>query len=158
MSAIVLPESLAIKHANDLPIPGELADLCDRKTTALLIYDMQVGIRSQIAGGDRIVNSATPIVSRSDLPSRMIGSSPPCCIGQRTGQLKRDQFNPTTKAKRMISTRVGKREAHSRGNRAGSGAPDPDAAWRGHGGLGGAASYFLSSRSELASTSTSTTS
>lgn len=44
-----------MKHANDLPIPIELADLCDRKSTALLVYDMQVGIRSQIAGGDHIV-------------------------------------------------------------------------------------------------------
>ena len=44
-----------MKHANDLPVPIELADLCDRKSTALLVYDMQVGIRSQITGGDRIV-------------------------------------------------------------------------------------------------------
>jgi nicotinamidase-related amidase len=44
-----------MKHANDLSIPVELADLCDRKSTTLLIYDMQVGIRSQIAGGERVV-------------------------------------------------------------------------------------------------------
>jgi nicotinamidase-related amidase len=44
-----------MKYANDLSVPVELADLCDRKSTALLVYDMQVGICSQIAGGGRIV-------------------------------------------------------------------------------------------------------
>ncbi|HEY3783774.1 MAG TPA: cysteine hydrolase [Steroidobacteraceae bacterium] len=44
-----------MKHASDLSVPLELADLCHRKSTALLVYDMQVGIRSQIAGGDRLV-------------------------------------------------------------------------------------------------------
>ena len=44
-----------MKHANDLSVPVELADLCDRKSTALLVYDMQVGIRSQIADGNRVV-------------------------------------------------------------------------------------------------------
>jgi biuret amidohydrolase len=44
-----------LKHAKDLCIPVELADLCNRKLTALLVYDMQVGICSQVAGGDPIV-------------------------------------------------------------------------------------------------------
>jgi nicotinamidase-related amidase len=44
-----------MKHVSGLSVPVELADLCDRKSTALLIYDMQVGICSQVAGGDQIV-------------------------------------------------------------------------------------------------------
>ena len=52
-----------MKHANDLPIPVELADLCNHKSTALLIYDMQVGIRSQIAGGDRVVERCAVALS-----------------------------------------------------------------------------------------------
>ena len=44
-----------MKHVNGLSVPVELADLCDRKSTALLIYDMQVGICSQIAGGNQVV-------------------------------------------------------------------------------------------------------
>lgn len=31
-------ESLDMKYANDLTIPVDLADLCDRKSTALLIW------------------------------------------------------------------------------------------------------------------------
>jgi len=52
-----------MKYANALPVPVELADLCDSKSTALLIYDMQVGIRSQIAGGDRIVERCSVALS-----------------------------------------------------------------------------------------------
>jgi nicotinamidase-related amidase len=52
-----------MKHANDLSIPVELADLCDRKSTALLIYDMQVGIRGQIADGDRVVQRCAVALS-----------------------------------------------------------------------------------------------
>jgi len=44
-----------MKYANGLPVPVELADLCNPKSTALLIYDMQVGIRSQVAGADHVV-------------------------------------------------------------------------------------------------------
>src|SRR5258705_13649252 len=44
-----------MKHVSGLSVPVELADLCDRKSSALLIYDMQVGICSQIAGRDQVV-------------------------------------------------------------------------------------------------------
>ena len=44
-----------MKYANDLPVPVELADLCNPRATALLIYDMQVGIRNQVAGADDVV-------------------------------------------------------------------------------------------------------
>lgn len=44
-----------MKYTNDLSVPQELAGLCNPRSAALLIYDMQVGIRSQIAGADRII-------------------------------------------------------------------------------------------------------
>jgi nicotinamidase-related amidase len=44
-----------MKYANDLPVPVELADLCNPRSTALLIYDMQVGIRNQVPGADHVV-------------------------------------------------------------------------------------------------------
>jgi biuret amidohydrolase len=44
-----------MKYANGLPVPVDLADLCSPRSTALLIYDMQVGIRNQIAGADQVV-------------------------------------------------------------------------------------------------------
>jgi nicotinamidase-related amidase len=52
-----------MKYTNDLSIPVELVDLCDRKSTALLVYDMQVGIRSQIGGGNRIVERCAVALS-----------------------------------------------------------------------------------------------
>jgi biuret amidohydrolase len=52
-----------MKRASDLSIPVELADLCNRKSTALLVYDMQVGICSQIAGGDRVVERCAVALS-----------------------------------------------------------------------------------------------
>jgi biuret amidohydrolase len=44
-----------MKHLHGLDIPTTLEDVCDPRRMALLVYDMQVGIRSQIAAGDRIV-------------------------------------------------------------------------------------------------------
>jgi nicotinamidase-related amidase len=52
-----------MKHANDLPIPVELSDLCNRNSTALLVYDMQVGICSQIADADRVLERCAAALS-----------------------------------------------------------------------------------------------
>jgi nicotinamidase-related amidase len=52
-----------MKYTNYLSIPVELADLCDRKSTALLVYDMQVGIRRQIADGERVVERSAAALS-----------------------------------------------------------------------------------------------
>jgi nicotinamidase-related amidase len=38
----------------DLDIPLSLADVCDRRRMALIVYDMQVGIVGQIGNGDEI--------------------------------------------------------------------------------------------------------
>src|SRR5882672_11413805 len=42
-------------QAGVLSIPQRIEDLCDPSRTALLVYDMQAGIRSQIADGARVV-------------------------------------------------------------------------------------------------------
>ena len=47
-----------MKQTHGLSIPQKLEELCDPRTMALLIYDMQVGIRSQITSGDEIVARA----------------------------------------------------------------------------------------------------
>jgi nicotinamidase-related amidase len=47
-----------MKHSHGLDIPQTLDEHCDRQTMALLVYDMQVGIRSQIKAGDQIVERA----------------------------------------------------------------------------------------------------
>lgn len=44
-----------MKQFHKLSIPTELRDLCDPSKTALLVYDMQVGICKQIAEGARIL-------------------------------------------------------------------------------------------------------
>ena len=52
-----------MKYAHGLQVPVDLADLCNPVSTALLIYDMQVGIRSQVAGADGIVERCAVALS-----------------------------------------------------------------------------------------------
>src|SRR5215472_16113596 len=44
-----------MEHAFGLDIPLTLAEVCHPQRTALIVYDMQVGIVSQIADGHRVV-------------------------------------------------------------------------------------------------------
>src|ERR1700731_4507687 len=44
-----------MKRASGVSIPTRFDDLCDPACTALLIYDMQVGIRQQLKSADTIV-------------------------------------------------------------------------------------------------------
>ena len=44
-----------MKQAFGLDIPRTLDEVCDRRRLALLVYDMQVGIKSQVREGDAIV-------------------------------------------------------------------------------------------------------
>ena len=44
-----------MKQKSGIAIPARIDDLCDPACTALLIYDMQVGIRQQIRSADTIV-------------------------------------------------------------------------------------------------------
>src|SRR5918997_3294253 len=44
-----------VQHAYGLDIPQTLDEVCDPRRLALLVYDMQVGIMSQLKDGDRII-------------------------------------------------------------------------------------------------------
>jgi biuret amidohydrolase len=48
-----------MKHTHGLSVPQTLEDLCNPRTMALLIYDMQVGICSQIEAADAIIRRAS---------------------------------------------------------------------------------------------------
>lgn len=52
-----------MKSTNGLEIPQTLADLAAPNKTALLIYDMQVGICSQVEGGGAMVASIARLLS-----------------------------------------------------------------------------------------------
>jgi biuret amidohydrolase len=52
-----------MKHANGLAIPITLEDICTPQRLALLIYDMQVGIRSQLKDGEAIVEKVRQVLA-----------------------------------------------------------------------------------------------
>lgn len=51
-----------MKHAFGLDIPTTLEEVCDPQKTALLVYDMQVGIISQIKNGNRITAQVAKVL------------------------------------------------------------------------------------------------
>jgi biuret amidohydrolase len=52
-----------MKHSHGLAIPTTLEDVCDPKGMALLVYDMQVGICSQIKSGSEIVTRISRLLA-----------------------------------------------------------------------------------------------
>ena len=52
-----------MKHIHGLDIPTTLDDVCNPRRMALLVYDMQTGIRSQIKTGDHIVGQVGRVLS-----------------------------------------------------------------------------------------------
>ena len=44
-----------MKHAFGIAVPQTLEDVCDPSRMALIVYDMQIGIVSQVKGADVIV-------------------------------------------------------------------------------------------------------
>jgi nicotinamidase-related amidase len=52
-----------MKAINGLNIPTAIDDFCDPARLALVVYDMQVGIRGQIADGDRIVSAVGRVLA-----------------------------------------------------------------------------------------------
>ena len=46
---------IAVKQAFGIDIPRTLEDVCDARRLALVVYDMQVGIKQQLPDGDAIV-------------------------------------------------------------------------------------------------------
>jgi nicotinamidase-related amidase len=51
-----------MQNAFGLNLPQTLADMCDPRTMAVLVYDMQVGIISQIRNGPEIVRNVVEVV------------------------------------------------------------------------------------------------
>lgn len=52
-----------MKQTRGISVPTALEDLCEPRQTALLVYDMQVGICSQIPAGARIVSRCAQALS-----------------------------------------------------------------------------------------------
>jgi nicotinamidase-related amidase len=52
-----------VKQINALTIPTTLEDVCEPRRTALLVYDMQVGICCQIREGARIVDRCATVLA-----------------------------------------------------------------------------------------------
>ncbi|HSU98297.1 MAG TPA: cysteine hydrolase [Gemmatimonadaceae bacterium] len=46
-----------MQKAYDISLPVRLAEICNASHTALLVYDMQIGIRDQISDGNKITDS-----------------------------------------------------------------------------------------------------
>ena len=51
-----------MQHRGNLPIPETLADVCDRDHLALLVYDMQVGVVGQLAGGPQVIEAVRRVL------------------------------------------------------------------------------------------------
>jgi nicotinamidase-related amidase len=52
-----------MKKARDLPLPLRIADICNAEHTALLVYDMQIGIQSQIKDGSTITGACAIVLA-----------------------------------------------------------------------------------------------
>ena len=52
-----------MKHINALEVPTTLQDVCDPRRLALLVYDMQVGITSQLKNGDAIIAKINEVLA-----------------------------------------------------------------------------------------------
>jgi nicotinamidase-related amidase len=52
-----------MKQIHGLSVPTTLEDVCDPRRMALLVYDMQVGICSQVAAADRIVKATAKAIA-----------------------------------------------------------------------------------------------
>jgi biuret amidohydrolase len=77
-----------MERVNGLEIPETLADACDPRRLALVVYDMQVGILGEIDGADSVIERArqvldaarasavrTIFVRHVTLPTRLMGTA-----------------------------------------------------------------------------------
>jgi hypothetical protein len=58
----LLMEERSMEHAFELAIPTTLEEVCDPKRLALVVYDMQVGILSQIKNGEQILSRVLQVL------------------------------------------------------------------------------------------------
>ena len=56
-----------MKQTFGIGIPSTLEDVCNPRCLALLIYDMQVGIKSQIEEGDDVVAKVRQVLEAARL-------------------------------------------------------------------------------------------
>src|SRR5262245_10992171 len=52
-----------MQHHRNLPIPDNLADVCHPDRIALVVYDMQVGVVSQLADGPQVTERVRQVLS-----------------------------------------------------------------------------------------------
>jgi nicotinamidase-related amidase len=55
-------EGGAMQHYRNLPIPDTLADICDPDRMAFVVYDMQVGVVSQLADGPQVIDRVSRVL------------------------------------------------------------------------------------------------
>ncbi|WP_406236106.1 cysteine hydrolase family protein [Nocardia sp. NBC_01009] len=53
---------LTLRHGNGLDIPEELADVCAPHRMAVIVYDMQVGVLSQLPDSEEIIERVARVV------------------------------------------------------------------------------------------------
>jgi biuret amidohydrolase len=51
-----------MQHYRNLPVPDKLADVCHPDRMALIVYDMQVGVMSQLADGPEITERVSRVL------------------------------------------------------------------------------------------------
>ena len=54
-----------MKQAFGIDVPQTLADVCDRSRLALVVYDMQVGIVSQLIGAEAVTARVARVLEAS---------------------------------------------------------------------------------------------
>jgi nicotinamidase-related amidase len=54
---------IILEHAYGLEIPRTLEEVCDPRRLALVVYDMQVGILSQVAGGEALTAQVAHVLA-----------------------------------------------------------------------------------------------
>ena len=79
------PREGTMKHIHGLAIPTTLDDVCDPRRMALLVYDMQVGIRNQIETGNQIVAQVGRVLSAARASRACASSSRGICRCPRRG-------------------------------------------------------------------------
>src|SRR5258705_12390315 len=61
----IATERMAMKHAFGIAVPQTLEDVCDRSKLALVVYDMQVGIVSQLKGAEAVTARVARVLEAS---------------------------------------------------------------------------------------------
>src|SRR5260370_40915501 len=61
----IASERMAMKQAFGIAVPQTLEDVCDRSKLALVVYDMQVGIVSQLKGAEVVTARVARVLEAS---------------------------------------------------------------------------------------------